>query len=921
MKKLPMILTLITLIMIPVAIGFAGSNNRSDRASQDNSYIFSPGYVNAAKYQAESIKYQTNMPGSDKDKKDNFLDSAINYVKDKLGYNTHKEEQAQQNAPPPTLQQKTSSTNPTVISPEASGAVSTTVIVDPSKISAYILNKIVPYIESYDDLGSTNYKIKYSNGKYYAAWSNNSDSWDESAPCNIKAQVFDSNGEKIEGTETIILSKDDPDSPLKWVRLEDVTTLANGYIAVFWDEEDADTNYTCKVQTLDSNGNKTNTPTISLTGDSPAWYAETNNVTTLANGGMAVFWNEEDSDGNYSSNVQILDPSGSALVPPVVLENGESSELGIYVRDAVGLANGNIAVFTDEPNPDDPNGNWSIKVRLLDLNGNESGDPITLTGNSLEIDDLTGNGLVVDEYIDSITTLANGNIAVAVSQEDDSEDNNWFREKMVMFDSAGNKLDTPPITLAGDSGPRLLDVSVDQVALLANGNMAVFSEEEDSEGSRSSKVQILDSNGKRLTPPAPLTAGNGGYGTYIEEVFTLGNGKVAVFLSEADADDNFVCKIIMLDSEGNILDVPPVVLTGDTPLYNLWINNVTTLANGGMAVFWEGRSVDTGEHTFTSQALDNAGNFASPDLLNEPTFQTGPGILSINNTPLYNPFVNTFNFGGLNDMSTRYNMFNPVNLTGAGNSFDAVRSSLKNDSMLSQNMTGGGGQLSSEDVMRNALARLSFFTTLPAYLNASDAEKTSRLIGILNNPASDQKQVIDTVTSLLNDIENVQKETGDNSLELQKASDELLQAVANVLLAQAIPDLLKEGDLANLKGIFSNLDTAKSKIILEYKESTKPYYEEVKKMLEKNAAALDLNLKSILEKELRDMPRSEIDKIVEKLKAKEKRTFEEEYILQEEQKARATYLEPNKKRLEETMKAMLQEFTKRLSTTLGTTKK
>jgi hypothetical protein len=99
------------------------------------------------------------------------------------------------------------------------------------------------------------------------------------------------------------------------------------------------------------------------------------------------------------------------------------------------------------------------------------------------------------------------------------------------------------------------------------------------------------------------------------------------------------------------------------------------------------------------------------------------------------------------------------------------------------------------------------------------------------------------------DIENG-NQAGANP-ELKKAADELLQAVANVLLAQAIPDLLKEGDMANIKGIFSNLDSAKTKVVLEYNESTKPYYDEVKKILQRNAEALQMsNLlqKNILQK-------------------------------------------------------------------------
>ncbi len=203
-------------------------------------------------------------------------------------------------------------------------------------------------------------------------------------------------------------------------------------------------------------------------------------------------------------------------------------------------------------------------------------------------------------------------------------------------------------------------------------------------------------------------------------------------------------------------------------------------------------------------------------------------------------------------------------------------------------------------------------------------ENVSKLIDIFNNPTDDQKVVIDVAAGLVKEIEDVIGKDANSNPELKKATDELLQAVANILLAQAIPDLLKEGDLSSIKGIFSNLDTAKTKIMLEYNEATKPYYDEVKKMIEKNSEALyasNILQKNPLQKELEKLPPSQIDRIIAKLKAKEKRTTEEEYILQQEAKYREQYVEPNKKKLEENMKNMLQDFTKKLSMTLETTKK
>ena len=179
----------------------------------------------------------------------------------------------------------------------------------------------------------------------------------------------------------------------------------------------------------------------------------------------------------------------------------------------------------------------------------------------------------------------------------------------------------------------------------------------------------------------------------------------------------------------------------------------------------------------------------------------------------------------------------------------------------------------------------------------------------------DQKALMDTISNFLKDMNDIEEGVGENP-ELKKASDNLIQMVANILLAQAIPGLLKEGDLSNIKGTFDELNSNKARIISGYMESTKPYYEEVKKLLEKNANALNLSLGGILEKELREAPRSEIEKVLAKIRSKEKRSFEEDYILQQEAKIKAKYIDPSKKKLEDDMKVILQDATKKLNRTL-----
>ncbi|MDP3792075.1 MAG: hypothetical protein Q8R38_08560 [Candidatus Omnitrophota bacterium] len=223
-------------------------------------------------------------------------------------------------------------------------------------------------------------------------------------------------------------------------------------------------------------------------------------------------------------------------------------------------------------------------------------------------------------------------------------------------------------------------------------------------------------------------------------------------------------------------------------------------------------------------------------------------------------------------------------------------------------------------IVDDALGR-SALAVPQAGVSAQEMDIAAKLANILKNPTQDQRLMLDVMTALLNEVKRQEQESG--SPELKKASDDLLQAVAAILIAQAIPDLLKDGDVSNVKNIFSELNTSKGKIILEYQESVKPYYDDMKKIISKNIALLQLNnilSKNMMEQELSKLEPNEVDKILDKIRRMEKKGFEEEYILQQEAKYRKQYIDPNKKLLEEKMKAMMGSFTKRLSKVLETVK-
>jgi hypothetical protein len=83
----------------------------------------------------------------------------------------------------------------------------------------------------------------------------------------------------------------------------------------------------------------------------------------------------------------------------------------------------------------------------------------------------------------------------------------------------------------------------------------------------------------------------------------------------------------------------------------------------------------------------------------------------------------------------------------------------------------------------------------------------------------------------------------------------------------------------------------------------------------------DIISNKMIRDELERIPRNELDKIMQKLRQSKDKSFEEEYILQQEAKYRKAYIEPNKKILEDNMKGMMNLFTQRLSKVLESTEK
>jgi predicted RNA-binding protein with PIN domain len=158
-----------------------------------------------------------------------------------------------------------------------------------------------------------------------------------------------------------------------------------------------------------------------------------------------------------------------------------------------------------------------------------------------------------------------------------------------------------------------------------------------------------------------------------------------------------------------------------------------------------------------------------------------------------------------------------------------------------------------------------------------------------------------------------------NSEELAKAENECLQVISAVFLAQALPDLLKEGDMTRIRDIFSEVKSTKDGLIEKYRDSVKPYYESMAKEIMNNMVALqdkEILAKTLTKEAILKLTPKEIDEVMNKIKADPNKTQEEESILQQEAKYRAMYIIPNQKLLEASMKTLLNDLANKLYTIL-----
>ena len=896
----------ISFAIIPIVYPDSNDNHYRD----DSSSVFSPGYLNAAKYQAEAIMNQQQMPQK------SLLQNIAEYV---LGKTENTVQQDAADKPKPALQQKQS------LSAGKAKVAAAVLNITPGVIPADIRNSVQKYIMQASGTVEPGYQLQALTGKYFAAWA-------VAGTNAIKAQYFDAQGTAMGALLSLTTGSTNT------VNIDNVSILSNGNMAVLWDETSSGGGRTLNEQFFNSSGGHAST-LIQLAG---AMYAGISAVYILSGDDVEAAWCETDSNKDSILKTQFftsMGVEGASFATPVAN--------GVRLDNLSILSDGNVAVTWNDEN------SYALNTMFFDSQ--------KVSSNVVQLADGENSIFTTESDKVSVTVLSDDEVAVFWS-EGESDGSRTVRGQFFSSDGAG--ISIPALEAPLNAG--MIDASIDNVSILSDGSVAVlwseaalWSEsdpgwrEGDPDLNYSLKMQVF-SPGSDITPPL-LTFNVGSYsdlntiGTLsattigqIENVSILSNGYVAVFWTEGEDQGPYqylcaqffkpdgyngydtvsiqtggVMTPLWVGSGSDIVSAVPLGPVKFASVVTPAIDSVSILPDGNIAIFWS--EMQTGGDVLNAQSFDPQGDIGH--LLNAPaspnTNLTDSGNIVGFNNPI-NPFT-MFGLDGTNYLSPEVN-----GVTGGTENISSIFGALlTNKSILAQNMQNNPSVEISENRSKDPFEQSALL--VPKYVSSADVETAMRLADILKNPTDDQKTIIDTIKALLGDTHRTEKEPGKQpNPELKKAQDDLLNAVANILLAQAVPDLLKQGDISNIKTIFQELDTKKNKIMLEYAKSTKPYYENMIKDLAKNMAILqskNLLSPNMAKDELDKLPPSELDRILEKIKNMKDKSFEEAYILQQEAKYRKDYLDPNKKKLEDDMKGLLNNFTARLSEVLKTVDK
>jgi len=609
----------------------------------------------------------------------------------------------------------------------------------------------------------------------------------------------------------------------------DFEALMNEHILFTWSEGG-----TVFGLIYDNEGNALGNP-----GENPLCSPGSGNkyiIRALSDGGFVVGYDQYDIKDPHSY-FHIFNSQGRKQSETPVSTGTEDVMASITF-----LADGCFAVAWDSS---DRKGGY---VKAFDAKGNPS--------HSKHID---GLGVTFEPGHTKLITLTNGNVALLGFAN--------YESFYVVFnpDTVFNPEDTDDfdIPLNTDFLAETFNEMIDvRAAALSNGNFVVSWIDDYGDiriSVRNSNGNALNSEGNPIGKDSPAdNAIRTIYSLDVKaayylapEITELSDGKFVVVFGEslrnADTQGYF---IVTCDENGN-------------PLTDAQISNskydenirVHALEDGTFSLSWYNwENWQNNGEFWTYGQYTQEGQLFTPDGMTDMGRGITTGQRTLDNNFMgtqlaYNPLMKSGRYNGEN---TNFNFkMNFGSEYGEPADQNVISDIFKESLKINIKEIPGAEEALVEKIEPALLARLlaealsdSSLTSLPGELTPQQVEIARMLSSMLNDPTAGQKVAIDAIGDLLEEINKLEEEGTDTKF--VEASENFIKMAANALLVQALPGLLKEGEIKTVQGIFAELDEEKSKILRKYKEQTNAYYANLIKELADNMGALQV--KGLLEK-------------------------------------------------------------------------
>lgn len=893
---------------------YSGSLSSEDRAIRDNdSSIFSPGYINAAKQHTESIIKQT-------EEKKGFWQRAIESLQDKLAANTAKDAD---NIVVPELKKKKSGSgeNTAKTAEVAQDMPSLPEMLDSKTMMSNILNNVISKEGSVTML---------DNGSMVTMWHEGDKPY---------FSVMDGFGETVIEKQFI-----DPVKGMQYSNISNIHAMGHGKFLIemfganinynFSDDGDSFTyenmgdlriydSTTGKIEDSETYLSTEYLHTDYNTGKS-IFDASVNRVSNLAylgDGSLAMtimsgsyhyrdrYRSPGSGSASISSSLRILDNNFHTFKDhtfSTLNANGPSFAKEISVQGIASLGNGRFVLATKEI--DYTHGynalnNYGNKTNftVMDKDFNKYGGLIIENSYTYNSKLTTWAG----QCLTDITSLGNGRFAAG-----------WIAGT-VTYDKAAWRTDNSNI-----------NVIVDTFTLGADGENSYYLNKDTSNLLEKSCISSDDGNIRTHTS------------NYIADMKALDNGSLVMIVRSNRVFYNYATRehygftnnasIRLIDNKGDIKDI--AIGSAGSNITDLDALHLTTLGDTFGVVVLESGYDSNGEDVggVTAKIFSSENSYSRP-YVPDNTYDSSSSKEA--NVSEYKDKAGNLRLKEADSREMVLEAYNP-RLKDTADSVSGLKTSLNMNPLAAKEALGHGinpNTMASEHLLMklntyiimnmDALSSYSIFsdtgTGTYARLMASSA-----LLNMLKNPAEDDKNTIDTILAIFNDISK--KDAEGNTILNRGEVDDLIKAIAATMLAQAIPDLLSGNDLANMKSAFLELSMERSQILKNYDASTKLYYDEMVKEIASNLQILQVNgmvSKEMAKKDVVRMPRNEIDLIIEKIKKEQKKSAETEHIIQQEAKYRKLCIDPNKKLMEDRMKAMIKNYVNKVNSAMESASK